>query len=104
MLRTEDAVTPSLTGRDVLFSFVGYVLVYLIVIPFGIYDIYQLLRPTAPSAVEPVTSAVDASFFALGSGRRVVALAILIYVVLDGFGLGVGMLFGTTRTKRSAAR
>ena len=53
LLRTEDAVTPSLTGADVLFSFVGYVLVYLIVIPFGIYYIYKLLRD-GPSAVERI--------------------------------------------------
>jgi cytochrome bd ubiquinol oxidase subunit I len=51
LLRTEDAITPSLTGADVLFSFTGYVLVYSIVIPFGIYYIYKLLR-NGPSATE----------------------------------------------------
>jgi cytochrome d ubiquinol oxidase subunit II len=39
---------------------------------------------------------VDAIFFAL-FWAAVVALAILIYVILDGFGLGIGVLFGTTR-------
>ncbi len=51
LLRTEDAITPSLTGGDVLFSFAGYVLVYSIVIPFGVYYIYKLLR-NGPSAAE----------------------------------------------------
>jgi cytochrome d ubiquinol oxidase subunit I len=52
LLRTEDAITPSLTGADVLFSLAGYVLVYSIVIPFGVYYIYKLLR-NGPSAAEP---------------------------------------------------
>ncbi len=39
---------------------------------------------------------MDASNLAL-FWAAVVALAILIYVILDGFGLGVGILFGTTR-------
>jgi cytochrome d ubiquinol oxidase subunit I len=44
LLRTEDAITPSLTGGDVLLSLTGYVLVYSVVIPFGVYYIYKLLR------------------------------------------------------------
>ena len=49
LLRTNDAVTPSLTTGDVLFSLVGYVLVYAVVYSFGAYYIYKLLRdgPTA---------------------------------------------------------
>jgi cytochrome d ubiquinol oxidase subunit II len=30
----------------------------------------------------------------------VIAVAILIYVILDGFDLGIGILFGTTRDER----
>ena len=30
----------------------------------------------------------------------VIAVAILVYVILDGFDLGVGVLFGTTRQRR----
>jgi cytochrome d ubiquinol oxidase subunit I len=44
LLRTADAVTPSLTGADVLFSLVAYVVVYCTFIPFGVYYIYKLLR------------------------------------------------------------
>ena len=91
----KDAVTPSLTGADVLFSFAGYVLVYSIVIPFGVYYIYKLLRVTGRARPE-LPPAWDASNLAL-FWAAVVALAILIYVILDGFGLGVGILFGTTR-------
>ena len=44
LLRTADAITPSLTGTDVLFSLACYVLVYSTFIPLGIYYIYKLLR------------------------------------------------------------
>jgi cytochrome d ubiquinol oxidase subunit I len=44
LLRTKDAVTPSLTGADVAVSLAGYVLVYTVVFGFGLYYIYHLLR------------------------------------------------------------
>jgi len=43
-----------------------------------------------------MTSALQASNLAL-FWAGVIALSILVYVVLDGFDLGVGILFGTTR-------
>jgi cytochrome d ubiquinol oxidase subunit I len=59
ILRTEDAVTPSLTTGDVLFSLAAYVLVYAIMMTFGIYYIYQLLRqgPAGPQASIPSATA-----------------------------------------------
>jgi cytochrome bd ubiquinol oxidase subunit I len=44
LLRTKDAVTPSLTTGDVLVSLTGYVLVYAVFVSFGVYYIYKLLR------------------------------------------------------------
>ena len=44
LLRTADAVTPSLTTSTVLFSLVSYVLVYAVFIGFGTYYIFKLLR------------------------------------------------------------
>lgn len=44
LLRTKDAVTPSLTGADVAVSLAGYVIVYTVVFGFGLYYIYHLLR------------------------------------------------------------
>ena len=44
LLRTKDAVTPSLTTADVMFSLAAYVGVYLIIYAFGFYYIYRLLR------------------------------------------------------------
>lgn len=51
LLRTKDAVTPSLTTHDVLFSLTGYVVVYAIVYSFGLYYIYKLLHdgPEGPA-------------------------------------------------------
>ena len=55
LLRTKDAVTPSLTTGDVLFSLSGYVLVYAVFIAFGTYYTYKLLRigPTGPATPIP---------------------------------------------------
>ena len=44
LLRTKDAVTPSLTDGDVLISLTGYVLVYAVLMSFGMRYIYKLLR------------------------------------------------------------
>ncbi len=44
LVRTRDAVTPSLTGNMVALSLVGYVLVYAIIYSFGLYYIWRLLR------------------------------------------------------------
>ena len=41
LLRTKDAVTPSLVTGDVLFSLVGYVVVYALFISFGFYYYLQ---------------------------------------------------------------
>ena len=55
LLRTKDAVTPSLTTGDVLFSLAGYVLVYAVFVSFGVYYIYKLLRegPTGDAKADP---------------------------------------------------
>ena len=44
LLRTRDAVTPSLTTADVAVSLLAYFLVYVVVMSFGIHYIYKLLR------------------------------------------------------------
>jgi cytochrome d ubiquinol oxidase subunit I len=55
ILRTSDAVTPSLRTGDVAFSLVAYVVVYAIVMGFGMRYIYKLLRegPTRPAGAIP---------------------------------------------------
>jgi len=55
LLRTKDAVTPSLTSGNVLFSLTGYILVYAVFVSFGTYYIYKLLRegPTVPAVPIP---------------------------------------------------
>jgi cytochrome d ubiquinol oxidase subunit I len=44
LLRTKDAVTPSLVTGDVLWSLAGYIVVYALFVSFGFYYIYKLLR------------------------------------------------------------
>ena len=123
LLRTRDAVTPSLTTGDVLFSLTGYVLVYAIFVGFGTFYIYKLLRegpvggprrsrtrpPSRPLAfADTAASATGSQPGATGVTAMepstlalfwagVIAAAILLYVILDGFDIGVGILFGTTR-------
>ena len=55
LLRTRDAVTPSLASGDVLVSLAGYVLVYSVIVSFGAYYIYKLLRegPTVEAKAIP---------------------------------------------------
>lgn len=44
LLRTAKSVSPSLTGLDVLFSLLGYMLVYLIIFPVGIFLMTRIAR------------------------------------------------------------
>ena len=57
LLRTEDAVTPSLQTGDVLVSLIGYVLVYGVFVSFGTYYIYKLLREGPMSGSEAIPNA-----------------------------------------------
>lgn len=76
LLRTADAITPSLTGADVLVSLVAYVAVYCTFVPFGVYYIYKLLRdgPQGEAGAAPGATAnrplafADAPETATGSG------------------------------------
>jgi cytochrome d ubiquinol oxidase subunit I len=52
LLRTADAVTPSLTGTDVLVSLLVYVIVYAVVFGAGAYYLVQMVRRGLPEAVE----------------------------------------------------
>ena len=66
LLRTQDAVTPSLTGETVLFSLLAYFLVYAILGSFGVYYIYKLLRegPRAGEIASPGATAKRPMAFA----------------------------------------
>ena len=76
LLRTADSVSPSLTGTDVLLSFIGYVVVYAIIFPAGFLVMRRIIRlgpqpqadgpvqsgrPTAPIAALPATRALEAT-------------------------------------------
>src|SRR5512134_791664 len=51
LLRTADAVTPSLTGADVLASLLVYVIVYAVVFGAGGYYLVQMVRRGLPEVV-----------------------------------------------------
>ena len=57
LLRTRDAVTPSLTTGDVLVSLTVYVLVYAVFVGFGTFYIYKLLREGPAGAAEAIPNA-----------------------------------------------
>lgn len=44
LMRTADSVTPSLSGTDVVLSFAGYVVVYLIIYPAGLLVMARMVR------------------------------------------------------------
>lgn len=52
LLRTEDAITPSLTGGEALFSLIAYITVYAVIYSFGLTYIFRQLKE-GPAA-EPV--------------------------------------------------
>ena len=117
-------MTPSLTTGDVLFSLTGYVaglcrssrLRHLLHLPAAARRAGRARTEAIPNATasRPLAFA-DTAASATGSQRRArsdrdgaqplwpcsgpasIAVAILVYVILDGFDLGVGILFGTTR-------
>ncbi len=82
LLRTKDAITPSLVSGDVLFSLLGYIVVYGLFVSFGLYYIYKLLRdgPTVPAV--PISTAnphrplafADDAATATGTGNQPKAL------------------------------
>ena len=44
VMRTAHSVTPSLTGSDVLISLIGYMVVYLIMFPAGLWMVMRIVR------------------------------------------------------------
>jgi cytochrome d ubiquinol oxidase subunit I len=56
LLRTKDAITPSLTGGEVLFSLIGYIAVYVVIYAFGLTYIYRVLRAGPTSEPESVSA------------------------------------------------
>jgi cytochrome bd ubiquinol oxidase subunit I len=70
LLRTRDAVTPSLTTNDVVISLIGYIAVYAVIYGFGLYYIYRLLRdgpadeaasPDTLTPAQPITVALQSN-------------------------------------------
>jgi cytochrome d ubiquinol oxidase subunit I len=67
LMRTADSVSPSLTGTDVALSFLGYIVVYLIMFPAGFMLMSRVMKSAfAPAAQGPVESGrPDAPMIAL---------------------------------------
>ena len=118
ILRTADATSPVPTGSLVT-SLVLFVLVYGIVFAMGIYYINRLI------ARGPRRSCERAAAWPFSPGRRnnsdrselikrgrimesylsliwaaIIGLAVAMYVILDGFDLGIGILFPFAATDR----
>ena len=116
LLRTADSVSPSLTGTDVMISLAGYIAAYLIMFPAGLLIMVRLVRRgpvdsvTDDSPVESgrpnLSAPLAANFFWEARTMNALVLdtvpiwtvilgfGVFLYVLLDGFDLGVGMLFG----------
>jgi cytochrome d ubiquinol oxidase subunit I len=80
LMRTADAVSPALTGVDVIASLIVYVAVYLVVYPVTLYYMIALVRagPQAEEEIErpieglqrPLPARAAAGVQALGEARR----------------------------------
>ena len=51
LMRTRDAVSPSLTGTDVLLSLLLYMAVYAVVFGAGLYYLVRLVRAGPPESL-----------------------------------------------------
>jgi cytochrome d ubiquinol oxidase subunit I len=60
LMRTADAVSPSLTGWDVLLSLIFYVIVYLIIFPAGAWIMARIIRKGPAVAEEERDDQVEA--------------------------------------------
>ena len=114
LMRTSEAVSPSLSGTDVAISLLAYVVVYLFMYPVGVLLMLRLVRrgpvTTARWSMGRGRPSERASDGGCGRGRRshamsqvldlvpiwtlILGIAVFFYVLLDGFDLGVGMLYG----------
>ena len=114
LLRTANSVSPSLTGSDVLISLLAYMAVYLFMYPSASCSCGASCaedRPRPKSLGHP--SRLDGPRRrswpeGTSEGRRgmsqvldfvpiwtlILGMAVFLYVLLDGFDLGVGMLYG----------
>jgi cytochrome bd ubiquinol oxidase subunit I len=71
LLRTADAVTPSLAGGEVLVSLLAYILVYTFFVSFGIWYIYKLLRQGPTTSTVAVSNITPSRPLAYGDGLPV---------------------------------
>ena len=118
LMRTADSVSPSLTPTDVALSLIGYVLVYLLIYPTGVFLMLRIVW-RGPAAAdeetpdrEPPPGSADRSRPVARGGAGdtegadmmptlsltpvwtvILAVGVFFYVALDGFDLGVGMLY-----------
>jgi cytochrome d ubiquinol oxidase subunit I len=58
LLRTADSVSPSLSGGDVLISLLGYMAVYLIIFPAGVFVMMRLVRQ-GPAVADASDSPIE---------------------------------------------
>ena len=69
LLRTKDAVTPSLVTADVMFSLLAYIAVYAVIYSSGFYYIYRVLRDGPAAEVSAALPGV-ARAGAIGGGGQ----------------------------------
>jgi len=126
VLRTADAMTPFLTTRAATISLLIFCMVYAFIFAFGTFYIYRLIH-TGPvgklfeaAHATAVPSQTDVAgqrrFDSRTQPRRrwriamvmfwvlLLAISILLYVLLDGVDLGVGMLFRVDEQRNQARR
>ncbi len=114
ILRTADAISP-VTAASVLTTLILFVIVYGIVFTMGIYYINRLIvrgpqgravEPPEPRHAAPAAAARRAKRRASAKRREaemewylpviwagLIGTAVALYVILDGFDLGIGILF-----------
>ena len=121
LMRTADLVSPSLTGSNVLISLLLYVAVYLVIYPVGLSLMLRFVwrGPVPIDEAAPIgggrPKSADRSAGVSDTGERnmtptlnlvpiwttILAVGVFLYVALDGFDLGVGMLYNFAPDRRA---
>ena len=120
-MRTADSVSPSLTGAMCSCRLLLYIAVYLVIYPVGLCLMLRIVWPArfrreeiTPIAAGQPKSPIDASPSVEGGGMQhepsldlvpiwtaIFAIGVFFYVLLDGFDLGVGMLYNFAPDRRA---
>uniref|UniRef100_A0A1B0FE91 Cytochrome ubiquinol oxidase subunit I n=1 Tax=Glossina morsitans morsitans TaxID=37546 RepID=A0A1B0FE91_GLOMM len=87
IMRTIESFSPAITGPQVAWSLIAFIVMYTLIFGAGSYYILKLIYKGIPVIKE------EEQFYKHRIGASVIDAAVLLYILMDGFDLGIGILF-----------